>query len=264
MNRKANTWRFQSIYFFAFLGVLGALVVVAPALAQSPDGPLVIPSEIDVRARGWSQLTNWKEVLEFALAVVETTVFTALLAFHPANRDVPSKVLGGELQKGMFLFALIGMLTGFLVMHHGYLIGFVIFGIGGLFRFRMESSTIADTGQLVVTSLAGLAVGLDLPVMAMIGTIAAWFLLQIFGKTKLFGLEVKFEEKKNSLGLLRDLPKMLEEKGFSVVTVTKAKFKPTVRYTLSSRKPGAQNLLIEEMTEMQATGKSGVVDWHVD
>lgn len=241
-----------------------ALMAATAVLAQGAEGSLVIPSEIEVRGRGWTQIANLREMLDFALSLIETTILTAVLALHPINMGYRSQANADEIRKGMFLFALIGMLTGFLVVHHGYLIGFVIFGIGGLFRFRMESSSISDTGQMVIVSLIGLAVGLDLPVMALIGAVAAWAVLYLFGRGQVLGLEVKFDEKPGDPGAVRRLQEHLDGKGFQVVSVAKTKFKPVARYTLSSRMRRAQSALVAEMSDLQARKDSGISDWHID
>lgn len=245
---------------------LGVITVAAAstALAQGADGSLVIPAEIDVRGRGWAQLANLDEILDFGLTLAETILLTAALAFHPINRAYRDHMEGVNLQKGMFLFALIGMMTGFLVIHHGYLIGFVIFGIGSLFRFRMEASTIPDTAQLVIASLIGLAAGLDLPVMAAIATAAAWVVIYAFGRTTRLALEVKFEEKNAPEGAMQRLQELLSDSGFTVASVAKTKFKPVALYTLTSKNADARASLVRKMSELLREKGSGVSDWHVD
>lgn len=241
-----------------------AVVSASPALAQSPESSLVLPGEIEVRGRGWGQLSDLTEMVNFALTLIETAVLTALLAFHPVNLGKNDQTAVIDLRKGMFLFALIGMLTGFLVLHHGYLIGFVIFGIGGLFRFRMESSSIPDTGQLVVVSLIGLAAGLDLPVMALVASVAAWIVIFLFGRTQRLGLEVKFDSESAPQDAIMRLQKHLVESGFSVASVAKPKFKQTAQYVLASKLANAQTALVREMTELQERENSGILDWHID
>ena len=247
--------------------LLAGLAIVATAtaaIAQGADGSLVIPAEIEVRGRGWAQLGNLGEMLDFALTLAETVLLTAALAFHPINRAYRDHTEGVNLQKGMFLFALIGMMTGFLVVHHGYLIGFVIFGIGSLFRFRMEASTIPDTAQLVIASLIGLAAGLDLPVMAAIATAAAWVVVYAFGRTTRLALEVKFDEKSGPAESMQRLQTLLSDSGFTVASVVKTKFKPVALYTMTSQNPDAKASLVRMMSELHGKKGSGVSDWHVD
>lgn len=250
--------------FVGLLSLASAVLLASTALGQPPEQSLVLPAEIDVRGRGWSQIANMTEVLDFGLCLIEATLFTSLLAFHPVNLHYRTGAHLSELQKGLFLFALIGMLTGFLVIHHGYLIGFVIFGIGGLFRFRMKSSSISDTGQMVIGALAGLAVGLDLPVMALVGTAAAWIVLYVFGKTQSLALEVKFKDDQSGAQAVEELQAHLSAKGFSNVSASKAKFKLTARLVLTSRKPHAESLLARALAELQDRPDSGVADWHID
>ena len=243
-----------------FILTLGA----STAFAQIADSSLVIPADVEVRGRGWSQLVNLTEMLDFALTVFETTVLTAFLVFHPANTAQNRAASNVDIRKGMFLFSFIGMLTGFLVLHHGYLIGFVIFGIGGLFRFRMESSSIADTGKLVIVSLIGLATGLDLPVMSLVAAVAAWIVIWVFGRSEKLTLEVKFDEQAEpQLAMLR-LQDHLVQNGFSVSSVSKTKFKPTAQYLLIARKSDDQTRLIREMVEVRSQPGSGVVDWQIE
>jgi hypothetical protein len=249
----------------AFVPVLVlSMLGVSSAVAQVADTSLVMPADVDVRGRGWGQIFNLSEMLDFALTVVETTLLTALLVFHPAKLGQARTALNADMRKGMFTFAFIGMFTGFLVLHHGYLIGFVIFGIGGLFRFRMESSSIADTGKLVTASLIGLAAGLDLPVMAMIATVTAWMVIWAFGRSEEMKLEVKFDEKAEPhLAMLR-LQDHLATNGFTVSAMTKTKFKPTAQYLLMRRTSEDQSHLIREMTEVRKQQGSGVMDWHIE
>ena len=75
-------------------------------------------------------------------------------------------------------YALIGMVVGFLVTNHGALIGFVIFGIGGLLRLRTDADTTRDMMRLILVILIGLCVGLDLPVMAVIKTPSALLIMR--------------------------------------------------------------------------------------
>ncbi len=239
-------------------------MVGSGALAQIVDGALTIPAEIEVRGRGWTQVSNLDEMLDFALTLVETTLLTAFLAFHPANFGQNRASASHDLRKGMFLFAFIGMLTGFLVLHHGYLIGFVIFGIGGLFRFRMESSSISDTAKLVIVSLIGLAAGLDLPVMALIATVASWTVIWCFGRTQSIALEVKFDPNSEPQSAMLKLKDHFSQTGFSVTSMSKPKFKPIGQYVLSSSKADARALLVHQMSEFQKLDGNAVEDWHID
>lgn len=259
----------QNRFKLSLISVSAAFLVFATfgastAFAQIAENSLVIPADVDVRGRGWNQIGKVTEMLDFALTVFETTILTAVLVFHPAYIRRHGSALNVDMRKGMFLFSFIGMLTGFLVLNHGYLIGFVIFGIGGLFRFRMASSSIADTGKLVIVSLIGLAAGLDLPVMALIASVAAWIVIWAFGSSQQLTLEVKFDEQSEPQLAMLSLKDHLTKSGFSVGAVSKTKFKPTAQYLLIARNADDQTRLIRAMAEVRSQPDSGVVDWQID
>lgn len=253
----------RGLTWASLLGLV-AILAASGAVAQVAEDMLTIPAEIEVRGRGWSQALNVVEMLDFLLTLGETVLLTALLAFHPVVVARSRRTGVIDLQKGLFLFSLIGMLTGFLVVHHGYLIGFVIFGIGGLFRFRMETSSIPETAKLVIASLVGLAAGLDLPVMAVIATAAAWVVIYLFGRTERLALEVKFDEAAAPQVSMQHLQDHLKSMGYAIASVSKTKFKPVAEYVLVSRDPDAQRKLVNEMAELQGRKESGILDWHID
>lgn len=248
----------------AFTGVLFAWLVPALAVAQELGTGFSLPSEVDLSGKGWSQISNKTEMVDFLLGVVETTILTAALAFHPSNLRQRRSKQDFELPLGMFLLSLIGMIVGFLVIHHGYLIGFVVFGLGSLFRFRLAAKTTSDTGQLIVVTLVGLAVGLDLPVMALIAAVSVWVTLLIFGRKQHFSVEIKLSDKGGLSGALAGLRALFEERGFETVSVSKSSFKQTVEFVLSNGETGAKPALLNMMTELQAEGTHGVQDWHVE
>lgn len=240
-----------------------ALFLCGPAFAQVLDGSLTIPTDFELRNRGWSQLYNTREMLEFLLAVVEATAMTALLAFHPKNIAVRSDANDFNLPRSMFLYALIGLVVGFLVIHHGVLIGFVVFGVGSLFRFRMETLSASDTAQLIFVALIGLSVGLDLPVMAMLLTIVAAIVVAVFARKSHLALEVKFESTADFAMSMDKMKASLEKAGFSFVDVNKSKFKPVAGIVLSSSDPKGRTTLVSEMTRQQKEPGSGIEDWHM-
>ena len=206
------------------------ICAACPALAQSEQigGVLTLPTEIAIDGKGWAQIFDAQEMMQFGLGVIETLILTTLLAFHPQNREHVQGRRNWRVPRALFLYGLIGMLVGFLVTHHGYLIGFVVFGVGGLFRFRMETMSISNAAQLILVSLIGLTIGLDLPVMAALATVAAWIVLWVFGGRRDLVLEVKFRDDLEYTQALDSLKHSLSAKGFVWGSVTKPKFKPIV------------------------------------
>lgn len=244
------------------VATLLCLLLPGALMAQELEGTMMLPSEITLHDVGWSQIANLDEVVEFFFAVVETLVFTAAFAFHPRANAVRQDAQGWLVQASMFLFAFIGMLVGFLVVHHGYLIGFVIFGLGSLFRFRMASSSLIDGAILIMVTLVGLAVGLNLPVMALIVTVAGAVTLWFVTVRKTSVVELKFKDDdtlRAALGPVRDA---FAAKGFRIVSTRKSDFKPVVEFVLSHTDAEAATRVPEVLDDLSRTGHSAK-DWHV-
>lgn len=246
------------------IAVFWTLALSTPAFAQTIDGTLTIPAEFDIRDRGWSQLTNLDEMREFILALVEAMAMTAVLAFHPRSVAHRRGSSDWEHPQAMFLYALVGLVVGFLVIHHGVLIGFVIFGIGSLFRFRMETLTTSHTAQMIFVSLIGLSVGLDLPVMALLLTLAAAVVMSVFSRSTHLAMEIKFEKAADFSDNIAQLREALSAAGFTTQTVTKSKFKPVAEIVLSSSAANPRETLVDMMTNHQKSEGSGVEDWHIE
>ena len=238
-------------------------IAVGPVHAQVMDAAGSILPEIDVRGRGWDQIFYPTELLDFAIALLGTTVMIAAIAYHPVMLATRRTRSDFDAPKELFVYALIGMVVGFLIMHHGYLIGFVLFGLGGLLRFKSDDGS-ADTMRLILATLIGLCAGLDLPVVALITTASAWAVIYVFGGPINFELEVRFSEKDTSSDAMFALRHQLTERGFKTVSMSKTKFKPIVSYVVSGPRGFRRSALEREMMQLVSAPESGIDDWHVD
>lgn len=248
------------------LPVVLALVFLMPSalFAAGIDDLAAVDGAFQLREQGWQQLQNLPELLEFLGAVALAGALIASIAYHPVIRSERSTADDYHEPRTLFMFGLIGLLVGFMVMHHGYLIGFVIFGLGGLMRFKTDTGDIGDTRRLILVTLISLSVGLNLPVMAVIGTACAWAIIWFLGRRTHVTLEVQFEsgkQQKLNMDILRDL---LRERGFHVVSASKQRFKSNADYLLVVEGGIGRNALQREMTSISAGKLHGISDWHVD
>jgi hypothetical protein len=234
------------------------------AAAQGLDAAPGFLPEVAVRGRGWSQLLQTDELIEYAVGLVELAVLTALIAFHPSSLAERRTREDFEAPRILFVYALIGMVIGFLIMHHGYLIGFVIFGVGGLLRFKTDIDSAADTTRLILVTLIGLCVGLDLPIVAVITTVSAWLILFLLGQRTHYALAVRFDEKKAPPHSMEALGEQLRQRGFRLVKLSKSKFKPAADYVLAGPNGHGREALVREMDALAADKQTGIVDWRLD
>lgn len=215
------------------LVVLSSALWVAPAHAQIADTTFTIPSDVTIHDYGWTQIQDIAEIREFILDALTTLILVAILALHPKANAIRKNATERQVRTSILIFGLIGMLIGFLVDHHGYLIGFVVFGIGGLFRFRLETSSLMDSGILILTTLVGLAVGLNLPVMALLSTLAGWLVIWFASIRKTAALELRFEDDASMARGLEPARKLLESHGYEVLSVGKEGQKPSLDLVFS-------------------------------
>ncbi|MBE1283511.1 MAG: hypothetical protein GJ676_09375 [Rhodobacteraceae bacterium] len=201
-------------------------------------------------------------MLEFLLSVIETLVLVAAFAFHPRGNTLRQDAHGWSVQVSMFLFGLIGMFVGFLVIHHGYLIGFVIFGLGSLFRFRLASSSLVDGAILIMVTLVGLAVGLNLPVMALVATVAGWATLWFVTVRKTSVVEFKFDDDEALRAAIEPLREAFEAKSFRIVSTQKNDFKPVIEFVLSHSDAEVASRMPDVIDDLRRAGHRAK-GWHV-
>ena len=143
------------------------------------------------------------------------------------------------------------------------MIGFVIFGLGSLFRFRMASSSLIDGAILIMVTLVGLAVGLNLPVMALVVTVAGAVTLWFVTVRKASVVELKFKDDDTLRAALGPVRKAFSAKGFHIVSIRKSDFKPVVEFVLSHTDTEATTRIPEVLDDLNRREDLGAKDWYV-
>ncbi|CAD0186497.1 hypothetical protein RUESEDTHA_03406 [Ruegeria sp. THAF57] len=204
---------------FSIASVL--LAVLLPSVSYSQIDPASLlagtsESEIVIE-RGWTQFRGKQELYFFTLDVIVTIILTALIVYHPVRRKSRRSVNDLVMPRLFFLYALIGMAVGFLVVQHGSMIGFVIFGIGALLRFRSNLDDPVDTVEMIIVTVLGLAVGLGLPLMATLVAIVCWCFIWLGGRNKGVEVSLKASDEEHSLKVSGDIEAMAADAGWKLV-----------------------------------------------
>ena len=71
---------------------------------------------INVSGGGWSEWRNTDEALLFLVDVVTTLVLTAAIVYHPVRKRLAVSLASLPLPRPFFLYALVRMTVGFLVV----------------------------------------------------------------------------------------------------------------------------------------------------
>ncbi|HEY1416101.1 MAG TPA: hypothetical protein VGF42_09490 [Caulobacteraceae bacterium] len=161
------------------MGILG-LALFALKLAGTEKEVLFGGSAGQLAAIGWAGFLDVHFMLNSFGALALATALGAAIGYHPRMRRTVDSLTEADMPKVYILYAFIGAVIGVAVQEFGMVVGVVVFGIGGLIRFRSSTESTRDTGRLIVVTLMGLVAGLGLPHLAAMIAIFAFALIWIF------------------------------------------------------------------------------------
>jgi hypothetical protein len=191
------------------------------------------------------------------------TALGATLAYHPRTLKRVDSLDEAEAPKVYLTYAVVGTVTGLMVVQYGLVVGFVVFGIGGLFRFRTTLPSVSHTGQLILVTLIGLSCGLDLPHLGVLATAFGFALIYVLEHALTGQLEVKnleSEHLEEASGAYRAL---IEQQGGRVIRQERSYAKKQVSFIF--RAPNRFDWeRFERACEQQIPpALQGTVDWEV-
>ncbi len=138
---------------------------------------------------GWSAFLDPEKYLEYGFVLVMATLSGVILAYHPVYRSRTPSRESIELSKTLIIYTVVGALIA-VICSSSPSMAFVIFGIGGLMRFRTNLEETKNTGQAIVGTLIGLCWGLDLQLPAVFATAYFWVMIYFLEKSQVMELEV--------------------------------------------------------------------------
>ncbi len=213
---------------------------------------------------GWAGFLDWSYLLQSFAALVLATVLGAVIAFHPATARTIDTREEAELPKVLIMYALVGAVVGEIVLKYGMVVGFVIFGLGGLMRFRTDASSTRDTGRLIMVTLIGLIAGLNLPHFAVMATAFAWFLIYLFDSHPVCQLEVHEIPKGRVKDAAAAYRAVLAELKCTLISEDKSFSKSRIDYVFRAPSDSTQASLLNALCEKVPADVRGEIDWEVE
>lgn len=125
---------------------------------------------------GAAALTDPMRWIEYAVILVEATLSGIVLAYHPVYRGRPKSMEDLELAKTLIIYSVAGALIAIICTANPAM-AFVIFGIGGLMRFRTNLDSSKSTGHAIIGTLVGLCWGLSLQLVGVLATAFFWVMI---------------------------------------------------------------------------------------
>jgi len=233
-----------------------SFIQAADPLGGSSDG--AIPSV------GWSGFSDYAGMINELAALVLATLLAVIIAFHPTTRRTVDTIEEAELPKVSIMYALVGAVVGVAVLQFGMVIGFVVFGLGGLMRFRTETSSTRDTGRLIIVTLVGLLCGMNLPHFAVITTAFVWFIILVFDANPVYRLDVTQIEKDNLKQAADAYKNELHGLGAKLVTETNAVSKGKLVFVFRAPRGFSQDALYDATLRHLPPEMRGELDWRVE
>lgn len=130
----------------------------------------------DLLLEGWADLASGWLLLDMVIVLLLALLLGAIIGYHPSTRRSVSSLEDYGQPKACLIYAVVAAVVALIVKVQPAM-AFVIFGIGGLLRFRTVVGEAKDTGRVILVTVVGLCCGLKIFVVAVPATIIGWILI---------------------------------------------------------------------------------------
>ena len=213
-------------------------------------------------ALDWSGLTDVRFIANSISILLLATVLGALIGYHPATRRTIGGLHEADMPHVYVLYAVIGAVIGVAVREFGTVVGVVVFGIGGLIRFRSATDSTRDTVRLIIVTLVGLTAGLGLMHFAVIITVFTFALISIFDTKPPHRIRVEGMAKERTGSCAEVYRGILKSHGCSIIAEHHSLEKGRVEFVFRLPRRSSRAQLDTELRSI-ADDLRGEVDWEV-
>lgn len=242
-------------FLLPLLLVPGMAAAQTQGLFDTPQGPLA--------AIGWAGFRDTQFMVDSFAALLLAILLGAVIGYHPTPPRTVDRLQEADMPKVYIMYAFIGAVIGVTVREFGMVIGVVVFGIGGLIRFRTDTGSTRDTSRLIVVTLAGLIAGLGLPHFAAITTIFAFVLIYAFDSRPVCRVKVE-QLPADRLGEAADVYRtVLQGQGCKILTEHRSAAKGRVEFVFRMPRRGRRDTLHAALCEAPLATR-GEIDWEVE
>ncbi len=238
------------------------VLVALPAWSQQvPEFLLRDPGSL---GEGWQGFTDVGFLVSATLTLLLAVILGAIIAYHPKHGQTADTLEEIEAPKVYIIYAVIGAMIGIMVVKYGLVVGFVLFGIGGLIRFRTSLRSASLTGRVIFTTLIGLSCGLDLPHVAVLATVFGYVLVYILDASVAYRIDIRALPSERVAEAAAAYRALLEQEDCRIVSEKKNPGKKRVMFIFRSSKHVTHHYL-QDLLETQIDGSlKGSVNWEID
>lgn len=243
---------------------LGLLLGACQVSAQGVSEFLVGLDDGATVGEGWRGFLDIAFLANALLTLTLAAVLGAIIAFHPRHGQTADTLEEIEAPKVYITYSVIGSIIGILVVKYGLVVGFVLFGIGGLIRFRTVLRSATLTGNLIFVTLIGLSCGLNLPHVAVLATAFGFVLIHVLESRVIYRIDVRALPVERVAEAAASYRRLFEQNGCRVMSEKKNPAKQHVSFIFRCRQDVTLERL-QDLVDTQIDGAlRGAVDWQID
>lgn len=240
---------------------LGLLLLTPAAWAQVSEA---FSQTGAPQGEGWSGFSNRSFLLGAFLNLMLAGVLGAVIGYHPRRMRTADTLEEIEAPKVSIVYAIIGSLIGILVVQYGLVMGFVLFGIGGLIRFRTVMGSAQLTGQIIFVTLIGLTCGLELPHVAVLAALFDFVLTFLLEARITYRVDVRGLPMEHFTEAAQAYREVFAGRRFRLLSETPRPEKGRVSFIFRTAGRDTRDLIEELMRENVPESLRGSLDWEVD
>lgn len=214
-------------------------------------------------AIGWAGFLDTRFMLDSFGTLALATVLGAIIGYHPRMRRTVDSLTEADMPKVYILYAFIGAVIGVAVREFGMVVGVVVFGIGGLIRFRSSTDSTRDTGRLIVVTLIGLITGLGLPHLATLIMLFAYVGIWIFDSRPACRVRVDDLPKERMAECAGIYRGAFEGQGCQIISEQRHSKKGRLDYVIRLPSTASRESVSEALASLPPD-VCGDLDWEID
>jgi len=241
---------------------VAALLLCSTAWPQQASDFLL--QETVTLGEGWRGFLDLEFLTNALLTLMLAAALGAVVAYHPKRTQAADTFEEIEAPKVFILYSVIGALIGIMVVKYGLVVGFVLFGIGGLIRFRTILQSANLTGHVIFVTLIGLSCGLDLPHVAVLATAFGFVLIAILDARVTYRIEVRALPAERTMEAAAAYRALLEQQRCRIKSEKKNPERQRVSFIFQCPRNVTREDVEGLLQSKIDAGLKGSVDWEVD
>lgn len=241
--------------------LLTAVLLPGAAIGQVEPFSEVTETTLGGMSEGWVAFGDVGFLFNLLVSLVLATVLSAIIGFHPrtyGNFGSPTQL---DKPKSYVIFGVVGAIIGTLVLKYGPIVGLVVFGIGGLLRFRTNFGSPAQTGMAILVTLIGLCCGLNLPHVAVLTTVFGFVLIYVLESRRVYSVSIKGLAAETLPEAAQAYRKVLADTGCLILGEQKNFTKQVITIVFRSGKGGGRETMQEHFATRIPPQLRGSLDW---